>query len=55
MAALGLGVDVRVVAGAGVKATLALQGRFLLSGLMSYGPIRYLGGDGYNFKSMIAQ
>src|SRR6516225_8311645 len=40
MAALGLGVDVRVVARTGPRVTLAVTGSLILLGLMSYGLIR---------------
>jgi uncharacterized integral membrane protein (TIGR00698 family) len=43
MAALGLGVDVRVVASTGVRVTLAVTGSLLALGLMSYGLIRLIG------------
>ena len=40
MAALGLGVDVRVVAKSGVRVTLAVTASLLVLGLISYGLIR---------------
>jgi uncharacterized integral membrane protein (TIGR00698 family) len=40
MAALGLGVDVRVVAKTGVRVTLAVTASLIVLGLMSYGLIR---------------
>jgi uncharacterized integral membrane protein (TIGR00698 family) len=43
MAALGLGVDVRVVARTGPRVTLAVTGSLILLGLMSYGLIRVVG------------
>jgi uncharacterized membrane protein YadS len=43
MAALGLGVDVRVVAHTGVRVTLAITVSLILLGLMSYGLIRAIG------------
>jgi uncharacterized membrane protein YadS len=43
MAALGLGVDVRVVARTGVRVTLAITFSLILLGLMSYGLIRLIG------------
>jgi uncharacterized membrane protein YadS len=39
MAALGLGVDVRVVARTGVRVTLAVVASLIVLGLMSYGLI----------------
>jgi uncharacterized integral membrane protein (TIGR00698 family) len=41
MAALGLGVDVRVVARSGIRVTLAVTTSLILLGLMSYGLIRF--------------
>jgi uncharacterized membrane protein YadS len=43
MAALGLGVDVRVVAHTGMRVTLAITVSLILLGLMSYGLIRAIG------------
>ena len=43
MAALGLGVDVRVVARSGIRVTLAVTASLILLGLMSYGLIRFAG------------
>jgi len=43
MAALGLGVDVRVVARAGVRVTAAVTGSLIVLGLISYGLIRVAG------------
>ena len=43
MAALGLGVDVRVVARSGVRVTLAVTVSLLILGLISYGLIRLVG------------
>jgi uncharacterized integral membrane protein (TIGR00698 family) len=43
MAALGLGVDVRVVAKSGVRVTLAVTGSLIILGLISYGLIRLVG------------
>ena len=43
MAALGLGVDVRVVARTGVRVTLAVTASLVVLGLMSYGLIRLVG------------
>jgi uncharacterized integral membrane protein (TIGR00698 family) len=43
MAALGLGVDVRVVARTGPRVTLAVTGSLIFLGLMSYGLIRLVG------------
>lgn len=43
MGALGLGVDVRVVAHTGVRVTLAITASLILIGLMSYGLIRAIG------------
>jgi uncharacterized integral membrane protein (TIGR00698 family) len=43
MAALGLGVDVRVIAHTGVRVTLAITISLILLGLMSYGLIRAIG------------
>ena len=43
MAALGLGVDVRVVARSGVRVTLAVTVSLIVLGVMSYGLIRLLG------------
>jgi uncharacterized integral membrane protein (TIGR00698 family) len=40
MAALGLGVDVRVVAKTGIRVTLAVTASLIVLGLMSYGLIR---------------
>jgi uncharacterized membrane protein YadS len=42
MAALGLGVDVRVVARTGARVTLAVTVSLIVLGLMSYGLIRLL-------------
>jgi uncharacterized integral membrane protein (TIGR00698 family) len=43
MAALGLGVDVRVVARTGVRVTLAVTGSLIFLGLLSYGLIHVTG------------
>lgn len=43
MAALGLGVDVRVVAKSGVRVTLAVTASLVILGLISYGLIRLVG------------
>jgi uncharacterized integral membrane protein (TIGR00698 family) len=43
MAALGLGVDVRVVARTGLRVTLAVSGSLLVLGLFSYALIRFSG------------
>jgi uncharacterized integral membrane protein (TIGR00698 family) len=43
MAALGLGVDVRVVVRSGIRVTLAVTASLILLGLMSYGLIRFAG------------
>jgi len=43
MAALGLGVDVRVVARSGVRVTLAVTASLIILGLISYGLIRLAG------------
>lgn len=43
MAALGLGVDVRVVARTGVRVTLAVTASLIVLGIMSYGLIRLVG------------
>lgn len=43
MGALGLGVDVRVVAHTGVRVTLAITASLILLGLMSYALIRMIG------------
>ena len=43
MAALGLGVDVRVVARTGPRVTLAVTASLIFLGLMSYGLIRWWG------------
>ena len=43
MAALGLGVDVRVVARTGVRVTLAVTASLIVLGLMSYALIRAAG------------
>ena len=43
MAALGLGVDVRVVARTGVRVTLAVTASLVVLGVMSYGLIRLVG------------
>jgi uncharacterized integral membrane protein (TIGR00698 family) len=43
MAALGLGVDVRVVARTGVRVTLAVTASLIVLGAMSYGLIRFVG------------
>jgi uncharacterized integral membrane protein (TIGR00698 family) len=43
MAALGLGVDVRVVARSGVRVTLAVTASLIILGLISYGLIRLVG------------
>jgi uncharacterized membrane protein YadS len=46
MAALGLGVDVRVVARTGVRVTLAVTASLILLGIMSYALIRISGISG---------
>jgi uncharacterized integral membrane protein (TIGR00698 family) len=46
MAALGLGVDVRVVARTGIRVTLAVTASLILLGVMSYGLIRIAGISG---------
>jgi len=43
MAALGLSVDVRVVARSGVRVTAAVTGSLIVLGLISYGLIRLAG------------
>jgi uncharacterized integral membrane protein (TIGR00698 family) len=43
MAALGLGVDVRIVAKSGVRVTLAVTASLIVLGLISYGLIRLAG------------
>lgn len=43
MAALGLGVDVRVVARAGVRVTAAVTASLIVLGLISLGLIRLVG------------
>jgi uncharacterized membrane protein YadS len=43
MAALGLGVDVRVVARTGARVTLAVTVSLIALGVMSYALIRLLG------------
>jgi uncharacterized integral membrane protein (TIGR00698 family) len=43
MAALGLGVDIRVVARAGLRVTTAVTGSLVVLGLISFGLIRVLG------------
>jgi uncharacterized integral membrane protein (TIGR00698 family) len=43
MAALGLGVDIRVVARTGMRVTLAVTASLVVLGLMSYALIRFLG------------
>jgi uncharacterized membrane protein YadS len=43
MAALGLGVDVRVVAKSGMRVTLAVTVSLIILGLISYGLIRLVG------------
>jgi uncharacterized integral membrane protein (TIGR00698 family) len=43
MAALGLGVDVRIVARTGVRVTLAVTASLVVLGVMSYGLIRLVG------------
>jgi uncharacterized membrane protein YadS len=43
MAALGLGVDVRVVARTGVRVTLAVTASLIVLGLMSYALIQVAG------------
>jgi uncharacterized membrane protein YadS len=43
MAALGLGVDIRVVARTGVRVTLAVTASLIVLGVMSYGLIRLVG------------
>jgi uncharacterized integral membrane protein (TIGR00698 family) len=43
MAALGLGVDVRIVAKSGVRVTLAVTASLIILGLISYGLIRLVG------------
>jgi uncharacterized integral membrane protein (TIGR00698 family) len=46
MAALGLGVDIRVVARTGARVTLAVTASLIVLGLMSYGLIRLTGISG---------
>jgi len=43
MAALGMGVDVRVVARTGVRVTLAVTASLIILAAMSYGLIRFVG------------
>jgi uncharacterized membrane protein YadS len=43
MAALGLGVDVRVVAKTGIRVTLAVTASLIVLGVMSYALIRLTG------------
>jgi uncharacterized membrane protein YadS len=43
MAALGLGVDVRIVARTGARVTLAVTASLIVLGIMSYGLIRLTG------------
>jgi uncharacterized membrane protein YadS len=43
MAALGLGVDVRVVARTGLRVTVAVTGSLIFIGLLSYGLIHFTG------------
>jgi uncharacterized membrane protein YadS len=43
MAALGLGVDVRVVARTGVRVTLAVTASLIILAALSYGLIRFVG------------
>jgi uncharacterized integral membrane protein (TIGR00698 family) len=43
MAALGLGVDVRIVAKSGMRVTLAVTASLIILGLISYGLIRLVG------------
>jgi uncharacterized membrane protein YadS len=43
MAALGLGVDVRVVARTGVRVALAVTASLIILAAMSYGLIRFVG------------
>ena len=43
MAALGLGVDIRVVARSGARVTLAVTVSLIVLGVMSYGLIRLMG------------
>jgi uncharacterized membrane protein YadS len=43
MAALGLGVDIRVVARTGARVTLAVTASLILLGLMSYALIQFAG------------
>ena len=43
MAALGLGVDVRIVARIGGRVTLAVTASLIVLGVMSYGLIRLMG------------
>lgn len=43
MAALGLGVDIRVVAQTGVRVTIAVTASLILLGIMSYALIRFAG------------
>jgi uncharacterized membrane protein YadS len=43
MAALGLGVDVRVVARTGLRVTLAVTASLIILAAMSYGLIRFVG------------
>jgi uncharacterized membrane protein YadS len=42
MAALGLGVDVRVVARTGLRVTLAVTASLIILAAMSYGLIRFV-------------
>ncbi len=43
MAALGLGVDVRVVARAGLRVTAAVTASLVVLGIVSFAPIRLVG------------
>ena len=43
MAALGLGVDVRVVARTGARVTLAVTGSLIVLGVLSYALIHFSG------------
>jgi uncharacterized membrane protein YadS len=43
MAALGLGVDIRVVGRSGARVTLAVTVSLIVLGVMSYGLIRLMG------------
>jgi uncharacterized membrane protein YadS len=43
MAALGLGVDIRVVARTGIRVTLAVTASLIVLGVMSYALIRLSG------------